>query len=371
VRRRAARLLRALGFAAYFVGTVAAGLELGCRLFFPQALSLDAVSAGLHVPDPRLGWALRPDARAVINWQGEDVDVCTDRVGERVSCLAPARRDCERRVLALGDSFAEALGVPYEETVWHHLEAESGACVQVSAVGGWGPGQYARRARERLGSARFDLVILNLYVGNDFSADAARIPDPSAVRQQELRLLPRSLDAPGVFYWLYAWNQWLESRSHAYVALRNAFKTEIRRRRVPAPLQPSRFEPAIVAAALEPVREIAWLARESGTPVLAVLIPLQVQVLDPMGTELRKAVPELAPNLDMDVATRTILPLLVPIEGIEVIDLLPLLRARAGPEHWGSLDGHFSPAGHRLWFELIRPFVRRHLERPPSAASGG
>ncbi len=367
-RRWPPRPLRALGFCVYFVLIVAASLEIGCRLFLPQVLSLDAVSAGLHVADPFVGWGLRPRARATINWQGEPAEVCTDELGERVSCLDGART-CERRILALGDSFVEALAIPYEKTVWSLLERDTARCVQVSAAGGWGPAQYARRARQRLGSGHYDLVILSLFVGNDFHPGASRMPHQTEVSQAPLRLLPRSLHPRAIFNWFYPINQWLEMRSHAYVAIRGALRKRLRKLIVPDALQPSRLTPEVVAESLEPVREIAHLTRDAHTPLLVVLIPMDKQVLDPLGVELRQTAPQVVGDLDMDLTSRRVLPALLAIPGVHVLDLLPALRAQAGPGLWGALDAHFSSTGHALWFQVMRPPVRRllALDAPPPA----
>ena len=81
--------------------------------------------------------------------------------------------------------------------------------VDVAGVGGYDPAQYLQTARERLASAEtgFDLVIVNLFAGNDFIVDAEQIPSPDALTQPVLRWLPSGLSPGALFEWLYPVNQ--------------------------------------------------------------------------------------------------------------------------------------------------------------------
>ena len=62
-----------------------------------------------------------------------------------------------------------------------------------------------------------------------------------------------------------------------------------------------------------------------------------------------------------DLTLERIAPRLHEISDVEVVDLLPGLRQRADQRHWGDLDPHFSPEGHALWFELVRPALEQAL----------
>lgn len=360
------RLLRGGGYALYLVLAILAGLEIGCRLFLPQALVRDPT--GLFIPDDEIGWRHQPDFRTRSSWQGSEVDVCTDALGDRVSCSAGPRAVCSQRVLVIGDSFVDAIGLAYEDTVWHRIEQDTRACMEIAGVGGYGPSQYLRTAQERIppSSRRFDLVILSLYVGNDFDVGAAQMPRSELVARRPLRLLPRELSISSLRDWLYPLNQILEARSHAWVLLRNTALLYESERQVHDVLRLSRLTPEILEGSLATIRRLAEEVRRAGVPLLVTVIPVWKQVLDPDGSALLRAVPSVRGDLDMDLPQRRILPRLREIPGIRLIDLLPALRARATRDYWGRTDLHFSARGHAAWFELMREEIRELLAEPES-----
>ena len=165
------RLGRALVWVAYCAVVVAAGLELAVRLLMPQVLPVDAPQ--IYRPDDAIGWRRNGGVRALANTGDRDVLVCTDARGDRISCVAPHPPGCRQRILVVGDSFVEALAVPFDDTAWARLERDTGACVDVAGVGGYEPSQYLQLLRERLrdGATRYDLVVASMFVGNDFVAD--------------------------------------------------------------------------------------------------------------------------------------------------------------------------------------------------------
>ena len=358
------RISSAFGFA--LLTLVGAGLlvEVGVRLLIPQTLPRDTPE--LWEPDDVIGWRHVPGARARVN-SGERVAwVCFDARGDRVSCAA-SRSECAGRVLVLGDSFVEALAIPWEQTVWSLIERDSGACVFSAGVSGYEIGQYQVQVAQRL-VERFDLVILSFYVGNDFTPDADRVPPPREVQRQPLRWLPAGLTGDDLHDWFYPFNSWLESHSHAYVAGRFG----IRRFRdpgdvgiygVPKALRRSRLTPQFLDETTRGVRAIGAAAHAAGSRYLVLIIPFRSQVLDPKGERLLASFPALRGDLDMDQVTVRFLPRLeAAVEIDAVVDLLPVLRERADRETWGARDAHFSPSGHRIWFEALRGPVRELLE---------
>lgn len=340
-------------------------LEGTIRLVHPQVLPRDAPD--LWHPDDTIGWRHNPNVSLSVNTGERDVDVCTDAIGDRIRCGQAAIRTCEKTVLVVGDSFVEALAVPYEQTVWTRLEADIGACLRVAGVGAYGLSQYVAVIRERLADERIDLVLLNFYAGNDFTEDPERIPPPTEVQRRPIRLLPAGLSLNDLRDWFYPFNSWLESRSHAYVAGRFA----IRRLRdpgdvgiygVPIVFRPSRMTEAIYAGSARGVQLAAEAARAGGARFIATVIPHRSQVLDPTGEELIAGLPKLEGDVDMDLLANQFVPLLRAIPHVdEIVDLLPYLREHADRRAWGTRDGHFSPDGHRLWFEAVREPVRRSL----------
>lgn len=362
---------RRLGFAAVLLGLLAvvsaALLETGVRIVAPQVLPQDVPD--LWVPDPALVWKHVANARMVANTGERDVEICTDAEGDRIDCNAPAPADCASRILAIGDSYVEALAIPFAETVWHRLDADTGGCTSVAGVSGYYLSQYLASARVRLAEpgADFDLVILSLYVGNDLTDDAEKLPAVQDVQRRPLRLLPAELSAKGLYDWFYPYNAWLESHSHAYVALRFAIRRfrdpgDVGLYGVPRALRKSQLTEPYLDETARGVKLVAEAARARGARVLVVVIPERSQVLDPDGERLAQGLPLVADDIDMDLTTRLLVPRLEAIPEVDaVVDLLPILRASPDPSRWGERDAHFSPSGHAAWFEAIRARARALL----------
>jgi hypothetical protein len=345
-----------------FLGSCA--LEVGARLVAPQVLVHDAPE--LWEPDPRLAWRHVANARVVTNTGERSVEVCTDAAGDRGSCRRAGPRDCRARGLVIGDSFTEALSVPWEDTAWSLLEADTGACLAVAGVGAYYLSQYVATAERRLapGQEPFDAVIVNFYVGNDFTDDASRIPPLRDVQRLPFRALPASFTPQGVLEWLYPWNQWLESRSHAYVGLRAAFRSARRLTGLsplPTSIQRSRLTPEVVRESAAAVARIHALAAARGARTILCLIPEQEQALDPGAESFRFWLAGGPEAVDMDLPQKVFLPRVEEVEGLTVVDLLPRLRESADPGLWGRRDVHLSPRGHRVWFEALREPVREAL----------
>jgi hypothetical protein len=360
--------VRVFFFVSFLVVSVGLGLELAVRLVIPQSLIREPPD--LWRRDPEIGWRHPPNARVQVNAAGRDVWICTDAVGDRVDCDAQGPRDCARRILVIGDSFVEALAVPFRETVWSRLERDTGACADVAGVGSYEMGQYLMTARKRLvdPARHYDLVILNFYAGNDFTRDATNIPSAFGVELAHAATLSRQSVSPGVSGWsrhVASLKIWLGAHSHAYVA------ALVAKRRIESlsktyfgwgsrALRRSKLRKKFVLESARGIQMIAAEAERAGSRLLVVVIPHWSQVLDPRGARLVKLFPRFADDVDMDIVSKRFVPHVRRIPNIETVDLLPYLRKHATPEDW-ALDFHFSSTGHELWFEAIRDPVRAML----------
>ena len=347
--------------------------ELCVRLLAPQVLPRD--NPGLWRPDSDIGWRRSPNITAIVNSGERNVAFCTDSLGSRVPC-SDAARDCTRRILVVGDSFVEALSIDYAETVWGRIEEETGLCVDVAGVAGYGIAQYRATVIERLQLDDRPLagIIIALYVGNDLDDDLQAIPPPTRVQHIPFRLWPRSATRAGLREWFYPVSQWLERWSHAYVGMRRAVRrmrdpADIGLYGVPVALRPSWLTHERADAITASLMEIVTLADESGIRVLVAVIPSRLQVLDPRGTRVLEEHPQLAGDLDMDHVSSALIPRLAGEGRTGVVDLLPGLRQRADISYWGRNDRHFSPKGHAAWFEIMIPAVWRLLAAGSTDAS--
>ncbi len=361
------RVLGWAGFTLYATTAIVVPIELGLRLFMPQPLP--QVTPDIYRPDLRLGWRRNPDVRTLAKSGERAVEFCTDAAGDRIDCGNPRRQGCTRRVMVMGDSYVAALAIPWPESFYSRIERDTGACVHVAGVVGYGPAQYLAQVRERLGAGaeRYDLVILSLYAGNDFTNDADAVPGWQRMALPELHVLPAGLSREALWDWAYPINQWLEAHSHAYVAARLAVRRAldpdgVSRYGIPKPLQRSRLTERMLEGTTRAVRQLAAEVKHSGASLLVVLIPVRNQVLDPQAEQLLRRFGHLRGDLDMDLVSRELLPRLREIDEIDtVIDTLPYFRAHADRACWGQRDPHFSPGGHALWFDAIRSEVRALL----------
>src|SRR6185503_6298606 len=99
------------------------------------------------------------------------VRVLSDERGHRIGAARRPRPD--RSVLAIGDSFVEALQVEAEQTMTallaESLTRSSGRTVRVvnGAVGGWDANQYLIAAKRELDGAKYDLLLVFVFLEND------------------------------------------------------------------------------------------------------------------------------------------------------------------------------------------------------------
>lgn len=360
------KLLRFVAIIAVNLLVTLGLLEIGTRWLNPQELTYDGGTR--YEVHGELGWRLKPDLRVPMWREGRKLLFCTGADGDRISCTQAADRACEQTILVLGDSFVEATALSYEETIWHHIERDTNACLEVTGVGGYGIGQYHKVLQRRLAreaGPRYALILLNVFTGNDFEPEAWRVPEANQVWQRRFRLLPEELSLHGIFLWLYPLNQRLESVSHAWVAFRNVVRNRLFGGSIHVALRPSLFSDRLVDDTFEAIRRLVVDADRAGIPLHLTLIPIQNQVLDPEGVDLARQVPSAQGDIDMDLPSIKLMPRVRELIGDRSLDLLEPLRARAERDSWGRLDAHFSPIGHRLWFELAREDLRALLRLDP------
>jgi hypothetical protein len=108
---------------------------------------------------------LRPSVRAVTRWGGRHYSIVTNSLAfrDRTRRRVPARSE-HRRILLMGDSFLEGVGVPWEESLAGRLArgAEGGTEVLNAGVIGYSPKTYLAKTRylfERVGLRVDELVV--------------------------------------------------------------------------------------------------------------------------------------------------------------------------------------------------------------------
>jgi hypothetical protein len=122
------------------------------------------------------GWRLRSGATG---WQSREgvAHVAINADGRRGPRVAPAKPPGTLRIAVLGDSFVEAIHVPYEDSVCAVLTRElarrcpGGARVEVLnfGVSGYSTAQELLTLREEVWRYAPDVVVLAVFTGNDIS----------------------------------------------------------------------------------------------------------------------------------------------------------------------------------------------------------
>src|SRR5438093_12171273 len=164
--------------------------EFSVRLFFP-------VSDFLWQWDPVIGMKLIPGKRGrAVQRHIFDTPIQVNSVGFRDREHPVAKPSCVRRIVLLGDSFLEAIQVPFEQSVSSVLERRLNERSKTTEVINFGVSGFGT-AREYLALREYGLrykpdLVLLFFVGNDVSDNSRRlqglpyVPYPQTTESGEL-----------------------------------------------------------------------------------------------------------------------------------------------------------------------------------------
>ena len=340
--------LLALGAVVLALG----GVEVGLRLFYPQPLGVwHQDEDGLALHRPRLVTYL-------------------PQFGHVVSINSFGMRDREHtvrkpagtyRILVLGDSFLEALQLPFEASFPSVLEAQlgktAGRPVEVvnASVSGWGTDDELMYLEKYGAPWEPDLILIAMTLHNDVK-DNLRERFHTLVNgtlTDRPRHAPSSNESR-----LVELKGFLASRSHAYqlfVRSRRLGERRIEGEQLSAHVE-DLFQPTLspeLARGLELTRllldRITGIAAERKARIALVLLPLALQVTGEVPRGRVQTVGTTAAR-DLDRPQRLMRGIAQRV-GADVIDLLPEFRgwnAAGGPSLFLAGDGHWNESGHRL-----------------------
>lgn len=368
--RRLRALLLNLVLLGVTAGVMLSVAEVAVRLIAPQQLII--ARPDIWQPMDSVGWIFRPDLNTTVNTGEGTVHVVTDADGLRVG--QQGRVEGTPRVLLMGDSFLAALQVEYEQSLpgllQRDLPAQTGTPVAVrnAGVAGWDPPQYLARTRHLLARDSFGLAVVFLYVGNDVvpvrrdhipplePAPKARWRFPSRISGQEFK---DALFRPA--------NDFLETHSHLFILAKTRLRGLLMRVGLTAEYFPDEFRRSEATAArwdvtAELCADIAAEAARHNVPLLFVLIPTPWQVETGVWRQYLASFQIDSAAVDLDQPNRLLTERLR-ARGILVHDPLDQLRARAaaGEKLYGSVDRHFTPAGHAALEAYVLPLMRERL----------
>jgi hypothetical protein len=357
---------------------VLGAFEAALRIFLPQKLY--RFPSGLFESDPVRVYRLRPGFRGSLENPEYSTHVAINSLGMRGGPVDAGSTD-RFRILALGDSFTSAFNVEEEETF---LSVALGAAGPVpdgrslevlnAGVPGYGTWHQLRAFRELAPTLRPDAALLAVYVGNDLEENldpfAIEVRDGYLVHRRASRgILPARARA------------WLQRHSMTYVLVWRGWDRirPLIGKRATDPIAPLRsllLDPAPArvekgyAASGSLLREFRAESDRLRVPLLVVLIPAELQIYpERFRAELERNAPEGA-ALDFDLPSRR-WERLARETGLPVLDLLPVLRERAGlgPYLYMSLDGHLSREGNRVAGEAIGDAIVRWIGRAAREAA--
>ena len=346
--------------------------EITVRLAMPQQLI--QIRPDLWQPVDTLGWRRLPSANVAINTGERAVTVMSDSESFRIG--KAGRKEAPTSVLLIGDSFVEALQVEYEQSTAHLLEEELSrtlgkpVVVRSDGVAGWSPNHYLIETRRQLARARYALVVVAVFVGND--AVPRRIdefPRRAYVERKHFRL-PRALSwSEFVNAFLGPINDGLETRSHFFILLKNQLANVRMKLGITADYFPVEYRRDEATSARWGVtagllRDIDRAAKARGVPTLFVLIPERFQVYADEFDRYITGFGIDSATVDVEQPTR-LLRTAMQAESLRVIDALPQFREamKTRPRLFGRVDQHLSPEGHVVLAAVVAPEAARLLKR--------
>jgi len=351
--------------------------EVAVRIVAPQQLI--QVRPDIWAAADSLGWVNRANVRTTINTGEGTAHLVTDAEGMRVA--AAGRRDAPTRVLLIGDSFAEALQVEYEQSFAalfeDSLPARIGRTVAVynSGVDGWDPPQYLIRARQLLAGARtYSAVVVALYLGNDIVTHRVDyIPPRTPAVVHHLRLPRRPSWGEVVDAWFRPLNDKLKTRSALFILARKQLHTILMRFGLTGEYFPEELRRSQAASprwgiTADLCRDIAAAARQHGVPTVILLIPTPFALDSATFDQARKGFGLRPEDVDLDQPTK-LMTAALSSRGLDYVDLLPGFRAAAahGAALYGHVDRHLTAAGHVLLTHLAMPALAAALTGPAPA----
>ena len=121
------------------------------------------------MPDEELGWKFKPNKRGIIIYPGEAYHyINTNELGFRDTELE--NKDRVKKILVLGDSFVTNVSVKDDEVFTEVMQSNMpDHDVMNFGVNAYGQVQEYKLAQEWLPKIKPDLLVLMIYIRNDFT----------------------------------------------------------------------------------------------------------------------------------------------------------------------------------------------------------
>ncbi len=311
----------------------------------------------LFEPDARYGVRLQANANTrVRSRDGRITEISTNSLGFRGPEWV-ATPSAQPRVLVLGDSQVFGYGVPFEETMGRKLQRRLGPGAQVFSAGvpSWGPHESSLALADLGPRFRPTQVVFVANAANDWFETVPNLRRTTAEDGWAA--------SPGPHGAAFPFRPFLFGRSHLVLAARQVAKV----------IGPAELPPAELALRLSrdlgrlrdahapyrsplgaPLAQTVELCRQLSCEVLAVALPLDVQV---SRAEWPKYRSEGAPMADSEALLEDFLADASSL-GVRGANLLPGLRA-AEPGAFLADDYHLSGRGHSVVAAVIASLIQQ------------
>ncbi len=370
-------------FSLFFFVLIA---ELFFRLFVPQLKE----NMAMFKYDPVLGWTFIPNKRGSIVYLGEvGRYIETNSLGFRDNAL-PSDTAGMRKILVLGDSFVSNIGVSDDDVFTEVMEQQlKNTLVLNFGVNGYGQVQEYLLEKEWLDKLNPDLVVLVIYLRNDFQDNIGTeyvYPRPIASWSDEdsLRILPppafTAKDTPHTSFW-----HSLE-HLHIYALFERIVRGVELRLRVgmekhslehnpsaytPPELFLCRKQQSENARLMDRTMEelllrIARFADKRKTPLVFALAPSVFQVDDELWSSLLKEYRAKSEDYSSSLPNEKLMKF-AEQNDLLMIDLLPLLRAEREKENilYNHHEQHWNSDGNRFVAHALLDYLNaRSLINP-------
>ena len=350
-----------LFFSTFFVFIL---LEFVVRIFFPQNLIYN--NNDIWRPDDLYGWRHYENVNTKINGAGAGVvNFVSDENGFRVNINQNDDGVVYKyEILALGDSFLEALQVENEDTFIElakkDITIDGNVNFYNSGVGGWDPNHYLIQTKEILRDQIVNLGIIFFYVGNDV-VDYKSDNIPAKKRSASKFHFPNDFSYRSfIKSVLKPLNDRLEKKSHLFLFLKDRFSNLLTRLGLSARYFPSIFyinekNDHKWETSVEICYDIDQQFKKFNIPTMFVLLPTPYQYNEEVFIDYVRSF-----SLDVDsidiYQPQKILTDLMTKKNMNVFDPLPFMKNKGQAiqfDLYGKIDNHFNKNGHSILSEYL------------------
>lgn len=335
--------------------------------------------------DPYLGWRFIPNKKGAVVYGGAPNFIRTNSSGFRDK-EPPSDNEKISKILVLGDSFVVNVSVKDDQVFTEIMEQHLYRTAVLNfGVNGYGQVQEYLLLKKWFDKIMPELVILVIYIGNDFEDNIGRLgryTRPFASIDGEDSTLRINLPSPSASpskdptsMSLYPF--W--KRSHLYLLVKEGLSllttkfSQIEQTKDRPPLPPPK---ELCLCQIEPtadtqykyrimnelLRMIAHYLDERKTPVVFALAPTFLQVYDKQWSSVLLECGEISENYKKSLPNEKLMQF-AEQNNLFMIDLLPILQSETnkGKQLYNLKEHHWNSAGNRVVAYALLDYLKNKL----------